>query len=76
MAKVILGGPVLTLVLTLLVTPVAYSLFDSVSSWFRRSREAQEGASVPEISSHRSASHTTRTEDRPSPLFSPGPGRG
>jgi len=57
MAKVILGGQVLSLLLTLLVTPVAYSLFDSVSGWFGRLRGKEVSDPSPrDIPIHVSAS--------------------
>ena len=54
MAKVILGGQLLSLLLSLLVTPVAYSLWDDlakrtkrIAGWFaRRSRRPEPAADV------------------------------
>lgn len=46
----IIGGQTLVLLLTLLATPVLYSLFDDVQEWFRRRRgaAAEEAAEVGE----------------------------
>lgn len=41
MAKVIVGSQALSLLLSLLITPVTYSLFDDITLFFRRRREAR-----------------------------------
>jgi HAE1 family hydrophobic/amphiphilic exporter-1 len=55
MAKVILGGQLLSLLLSLLVTPVAYSLWDDmlvrgkkIMAWFRRETPAEPPPLPPE----------------------------
>jgi HAE1 family hydrophobic/amphiphilic exporter-1 len=43
----VLGGQTLSLVLTLLVTPVLYTWFDDVASWRVRRRAARRAEAVP-----------------------------
>ncbi|MFA5975142.1 MAG: efflux RND transporter permease subunit [Elusimicrobiota bacterium] len=52
MAAVIIGGQTLCLLITLLMTPVAYSLFDDANTWFRKRYRSLEAPRPPKQESN------------------------
>jgi multidrug efflux pump subunit AcrB len=71
-AGVVVGGQVLSLALTLLVTPVAYSLFDDASAWMKRVTRRKDAIDRGEAELEALDRHTP-TPDAPVAALGPVP---